>query len=336
MTEVYHQIRQQLVAAVNKRCCTTERPIACLLSGGLDSSLIASIVAQFHRERGLPPIETYSIGLEGSVDLYYAKIVANHIRSKHTEILLTEADFTSAIPEVIRSIESYDTTTVRASIGNWLLGKYIAANSEAKVIFNGDGADELCGGYLYMNACPDAVEFDRESRRLLADIHAFDVLRSDKSISSHGLEPRTPFLDRTWVQFYLGLSPKLRAHPFLGKPEKYLLREAFGETDFLPLVVLWRRKEAFSDGVSAEKRSLYTILKEYAEDQMQMQTQNNETKQKREDYLDNTPKTSEQIWYRQIFEHAYPNLGNLVPYFWMPKYVAADDASARTLEIYKN
>ena len=331
--KVIKGVRKHLVRAVEKRCSTTERPIACLLSGGLDSSLIASIVNDYHRQNGLPQLETYSIGLAESTDLKYARIVADYLGTKHTEIILTEQDFCNAIPEVIHAIESYDTTTVRASIGNYLLGKYIASHSNAKVIFNGDGSDELLGGYLYMKSAPDAIEFDRECRRLLRDIHAFDVLRSDKSISSHGLEPRTPFLDREWTQFYLSISPFIRysRHHI----EKYLLREAFSKNNYvtseglpyLPEEVLWRRKEAFSDGVSGHERSLYQVLQEYCssmqpylEDETAVKT--------------NIPKNDEQIYYRTVFESFYHGMGEVVPYFWVPKYVDASDASARTLASY--
>jgi asparagine synthase (glutamine-hydrolysing) len=330
-----HGIQRYFMSAVFKRCCTTDRPIACLLSGGLDSSLVTALVSDYHRINGLPPVETYSIGLEGSEDLKYAKQVADYLGTKHTEIVVLEQDFIDAVPEVIKCIESYDTTTVRASIGNWLLGKYIASNSEAKVIFNGDGSDELCGGYLYMHKCPEPIEFDRESRRLLKDIHYFDVLRSDRSISSHGLEPRTPFLDRSWVQYYLSIPPATRFHPLTGKQEKWLLRSAFsGEIfkdslnrDLLPKDILWRRKEAFSDGVSMGTRSLYQILQEHASSLPP-------TVITSDDMHHNPCKTEEQRWYRSIFDSEYPGLASIIPYFWMPKYVEATDASARTLEIY--
>lgn len=213
MRSIYRNMQYYFTNAIKKRCYITERPIACLLSGGLDSSLVTALVNEYHKDISTEPLETYSIGLEGSEDLKYAKIVADYLGTKHTEILLKEEDFICAINEVIYAIESYDTTTVRASIGNYLLGKYISENSNAKVIFNGDGSDELCGGYLYMHACPDEIEFDKETRRLLKNIHAFDVLRSDKCISSHGLEPRTPFLDRSWVQYYLSIHPSVRFHP---------------------------------------------------------------------------------------------------------------------------
>jgi asparagine synthase (glutamine-hydrolysing) len=323
--EILKNIRHFLTDAVEKRCCTTERPIACLLSGGLDSSLITALVSQYHKKNGLPPIETYSIGLEGSVDLYYAKRVADYLGTNHTEIVLTEQDFCDALHEVICAIESYDTTSVRASIGNYLLGKYIAAHSEAKVIFNGDGSDELLGGYLYMKHAPDALEFDKECRRLLTDIHAFDVLRSDKSISTHGLEPRTPFLDRAWTQYILSLPCEVRFQP--SAMEKYWLRHAFNNA-ILPNEVLWRKKEAFSDGVSDTSRSLYQILQEYAADKLVG------VDISLAPWTHNPPQTLEQYYYRSIFDAAYPGQGKIVPYMWMPKYVEAKDASARTLAIY--
>jgi len=352
-------IQHYLTNAVFKRCCTTERPIACLLSGGLDSSLITALVNEYHKKNNLPQIETYSIGLAGSVDLENAKLVADYLGTKHTEIILTEQDFLNAIPEVIKSIESYDTTTVRASIGNWLLGKYISQHSEAKVIFNGDGSDELLGGYLYMQKAPDMIEFDKECRRLLKDIHTFDVLRSDKSISSHGLEPRTPFLDRTWVQYYLSIPLELRYHPCQHNMEKYLLRLSFsGEyysnsngEPLLPHSILWRRKEAFSDGVSQNSRSLYEIIQEFTDQKIKEEyiafmehivdnIDNNKINFEKlvskipelKDIHHLVPKTSEQIYYRKIFEEHYKGLGNILPYFWMPKYVNATDASARTLQ----
>ena len=341
---MFENIAYYLKMAVIKRCLTTDRPIACLLSGGLDSSLITALVNEVYCVNGLPnKLETYSIGLVDSEDLKYARIVADHLGTQHTEIIITEDDFFNAIPEVIQAIESYDTTSVRASIGNYLVGKYISTHSSAKVIFNGDGADELCGGYLYMHKAPDAIEFDKETKRLLGDIYLFDVLRSDKCISSHGLEPRTPFLDKTFVQYYLSLSVIDRYHAGRNECEKYLLRSAFAymyhpdiDKPFLPDQILWRTKEAFSDGVSGHGRSLYSILQdkiglipgikeEYAEIY--------ETKYK-DGHL--PPKTLEQYYYRSIFDGLYPNNAKIVPYFWMPKYTESNDPSARTLTTLYN
>lgn len=319
-------------SAVIKRCETTERPVACLLSGGLDSSLIAALVANYFR--GLnKQIETYSIGLEGSEDIRYARMVADYIGSKHTEVIVTEDEMFEHIPAVIYAIESYDTTTVRASIGNYLIGKYISTHSDAKVIFNGDGSDELFGGYLYMNKCPDDIEFDKETRRLLSDIYMFDVLRSDKCISSHGLEPRTPFLDRSLVNYVLSIPPGFRNHNnYIGNDgiiqEKYLLRRAFNDymedslgRKILPDEILWRRKEAFSDGVSKKGRSLFTIL----QDKIREKT-NNQT--------DEPGIEIEKAYYKKYFESFYKDRLEILPYYWMPKYTETNDPSARTLTIY--
>jgi asparagine synthase (glutamine-hydrolysing) len=338
-TLLYPKISNALYSAVFKRCETTERPVACLLSGGLDSSLVASLVSQYFKtfkstgER----VETYSIGLENSEDIKYARIVADYIGSKHTEIIVTEKEMFDAIPEVIKAIESYDTTTVRASIGNYLIGKYIAANSQAKVIFNGDGSDELFGGYLYMNKCPDDIEFDKETRRLLRDIHMFDVLRCDKSISSNGLEPRTAFLDKRFVNTILAINPFYRNHKNLNESEKYLLRNSFKKDNYtdcfgrqiLPDEILFRRKEAFSDGVSSHGRSLFTILQEF----IAKHYDETEPLSNNESYKPSIE--LEKKYYKEIFDKEFPNCSHILPYFWMPKYTNASDPSARTLDVYK-
>lgn len=352
---LWSRISCYLDAAVYKRCLTTERPIACLLSGGLDSSLIAALVNNYYKSQNLPnKLETYSIGLKGSEDLKYARIVSDYLETNHTEIIVTEQEMFDAIPEVISSIESYDTTTVRASLGNYILGKYIKNNSDAKVIFNGDGSDELFGGYLYMNKCPDDIEFDKETRRLLKDIHIFDVLRSDKSISSHGLEPRTPFLDRSFVNFIISIPPYFRNHknyidPNHGCMEKYILRNSFSEKNFkdhndrqiLPDEILWRKKEAFSDGVSSHGRSLYQILQEKISNKMnekakELQIESIQKGQDKYYFMHEANIDSEKMYYKDIFNQFYPNCEQIVPYFWMPKYTNATDPSARTLDIYKS
>jgi len=341
---IFNLIAESLNSAVKKRCISTERPIACLLSGGLDSSLITALVHNYYCLNKIPyKLETYSIGLSGSQDLKYAKIVADYLQTNHTEIIITEDEIFDAIPEVIYAIESYDTTTVRASICNYLLGKYIKSHSNAKVIFNGDGADELFGGYIYMNKCPDNIEFDKEIRRLLKDIHLFDVLRSDKCISSHGLEPRTPFLDKSLVNLVLSISPGSRNHncsnPFFNTSiynhrEKNILRYSFMQSNFynyqkkqlLPMEILWRQKEAFSDGVSLIEKSLYQILQDKISIKLNSDNPN-------VPYESNI--STEKYYYFCIFSRFFPNCKHLLPYLWMPKYTNATDPSARTLTFYK-
>jgi len=326
---ILYDISIYLNSAIAKRCNTTERPVACLLSGGLDSSLVASLVCNYFRNKKV--IETYSIGLENSEDVKFARIVAKYIGSNHTEVIVKEDDMFNAIPDVIRAIESYDTTTVRASIGNYLIAKYISEHSQAKVIFNGDGSDELFGGYLYMKNCNDPIEFDRETRRLLKDIHLYDVLRSDKCISSNGLEPRTPFLDRNLVNYVLSVPVSSRMKNN-NVTEKYILRRAFDNKELiesekpLPIEILWRKKEAFSDGVSSKGRSLFQILQEKIADKMN--ADENTTK-----YGANIE--TEKYYYKKIFQSYYPNCEHVIPYYWMPKYTNATDPSARTLDVYE-
>ena len=319
---ILQNIHDIFCEAVYKRVTTSDRPIACLLSGGLDSSIVAALVSKIYNK----PLSTYSIGLEGSEDLKYARLVAKHIGSNHTEVVVSEEDFFAFIPSVIENIESYDTTTVRASVGNLLISQYISESSDAKVIFNGDGSDELMGGYIYMNYAPDALEFDNECKRLLKNIQYFDVLRSDRSISTQGLEPRTPFLDRDFVTFYLSIPVEYRFNTNKIQ-EKYLFRKAF-DKDYLPKEVLWRKKEAFSDGVSSKERSWYQIIDELVSKQTKVKYDLDKV------FMHNSPETMEQLYYRTIFEQLYPGQEHLIPYFWMPKYVDATDSSARSLDIY--
>ena len=324
-------LRSSLEASVQKRLLC-ERPVAALLSGGLDSSLIASIVQKNLRALGLKPLKTFCIGLTGSTDIVYARKVADFIGSDHTEIILSEDEFFDAIPHVIKDIESYDTTTVRASVGNWLVSKYIKEHTDCKVVFNGDGSDEVFGSYLYFYNAPNDYAYEEEVSRLLKDIHYFDVLRSDRSISSHGLEPRTPFLDRQFVQVARSIATSLR-RPVRGRfVEKYILRQAFNDGVTLPPEVLWRTKEAFSDGVSSLSKSWSTIIKEKVDPIISTEDMLNNSIQ----YPYLTPTTKEMYYYRSIFEKYYGshNASN-VPYFWMPKWSPeATDPSARALDVY--
>ena len=330
--EILSKIRYYFEDAVKKRCInTSDRPIACLLSGGLDSSIVAAIVNKY-----VDNLETFSIGIKGGEDLKYANQVAKFLGTKHHSIELSEQDFIDAIPETIYAIESFDTTTIRASVGNYLVGKYIKKNSNAKVIFNGDGSDELMGGYLYFHHAGDNLSFDNECRRLLKNIHYFDVLRSDRTISSHGLEPRTPFLDKKWVDYFISLGINIRNFNHSNNIEKNLFRKAFETENLLPRDILFRRKEAFSDGVSSLNRSWFTIINEQATKLLKKQefTDNPEKLLQQYKSVHLQPKTIEQLYFRCLFDVYYPNSSHVIPYFWMPSFINASDASARTLKIY--
>ena len=321
---------EKMKNAVQKRVNNCEREVACLLSGGLDSGIISALVNRMYKEKTGNILETYSIGLKNASDLEFARQMSEHIGSNHHEIIMSNDEFIQSIPDVIKDIESYDTTTVRASVGNWNIGKYIAQNSKAKVIFNGDGSDELAGGYLYFNACPNDTAFHEETLRLLEEINRFDVLRSDKSISSHGLEPRTPFLDKEMTRFYLHIPIQYRNHNEDKTMEKYFIRKAFElyDPDLLPHDILWRKKEAFSDGVSSVEKSWYEIIQEHLDVEYGL------SKYQGSEY--NKPRTREQIYYRTIFEEYFTEHSvTLIPSFWMPRFVKnATDASARTLKLY--
>ena len=325
-------IRHKLVDAVRKRMMS-EREIGCLLSGGLDSSLIASIVASLSDSK----IKTFSIGLEGSPDLHYARMVADWIGSDHHEIVMTTQQFLDAIDEVIYKIESYDTTTVRASVGNYLVSKYISENTNCKVIFNGDGSDEVCCGYVYNKNAPTPIELQKESQRLVDEIHLFDVLRSDRSISSNGLEPRTPFLDKDFVKYYMSIPPELKEFDKEERIEKFLLRKAFAPREgfeseaFLPDEILWRHKCAFSDGVSSEKASWHKSI----QDHVNSVISDKAFKKRRKKIEHCKPLLKESLYYREIFKKYYPDMESVIPHFWMPRWTDVIDPSARELQGYK-
>ena len=341
--DILKQIRRKLVYAVEKRLMS-EREIGCLLSGGLDSSLIAALVCKMSLGYRLIndewvmkeapfsyPIRTFSVGMSGSPDLHFAEKVASFIGSEHNNIMLGEEDFIGAIPEVIYNIESYDTTTVRASVGNYLVSKFIKDNSNCKVIFNGDGSDEVCCGYVYNINAPTDIDLHEEGKRLVREIYLFDVLRSDRSISSNGLEPRTPFLDKSFVNYYMSIDPSLKRFDKTSRMEKFLLRKAFEKDDLLPEDVLWRHKCAFSDGVSSSDSSWHKTLKNHIDTLVSDEEFSNE-----KDKLDPCkPILKESYYYRKIYNESYAHCQNLIPHFWMPRWTDVIDPSARELASYK-
>jgi asparagine synthase (glutamine-hydrolysing) len=237
----------------------------------------------------------------------------------------------AAIPDVIRDIESYDITTVRASVGNWLVAREIRRRTECKVVFNGDGSDEVWGSYLYFYRAPNDYAFEAETGRLLAGIHRYDVLRSDRSISSHGLEARTPFLDKQFVGVAMSVPTELRRPVAGGRVEKDLLRRAFAGTDYLPADVLWRTKEAFSDGVSTSEKSWFQEIQERI---LERGLVPSDWEQLANKYPSPVPITPESFYYRSLYESMYKKTGDYWPY-WMPQWSPeTKDPSARTLAVY--
>jgi asparagine synthase (glutamine-hydrolysing) len=220
---------------------------------------------------------------------------------------------------------------VRASVGNYLVSKYISENSDCKVIFNGDGADEACCGYVYLKNAPNSLALQSESERLLKEIHYFDVLRSDRSISSNGLEARTPFLDKAFVKYYLSIPAELKQFDGINRLEKYLLRKSFDNQGLLPNDVLWRRKCAFSDGVSAKKKSWHHIIQGFVDAKIS----NYEFYKESSNMNHCVPLLKESYYYRKVFESYFGGHEKLIPHFWMPKWTDAIDPSARELDNYQ-
>jgi len=268
--------------------------------------------------------------MPGSTDLKYARMVADHIGSDHTEVIVTADEMFEAIPHVIHDIESYDITSIRASVGNWLVAKAIREQTECKVVFNGDGSDEVWGSYMYFYRAPSDSAFEAEVDRLLKEIHLYDVLRSDRCISSHGLEPRTPFLDKQFVAAALAVPTHLRRPVLNKKPEKWLMRMAF-MNGLLPNEVLFRKKEAFSDGVSSTEKSWYQEIQEMIV--REKLVCENWRQHAVASGIVPLPPTPEAYYYRFLFDLIFPNIGETWAY-WMPRWCPeTNDPSARTISI---
>jgi len=327
---VLSNIRKLFTDAVEKRLMSGRR-VGSLLSGGLDSSLVAALTATGLKKKAVNfPLQTFSIGLEESPDVLAARKVAEHIGSQHFEVSFTPEEGFEAVRNTIRACESFDLTTIRASTPMYLLAKYINTHTDTVVIMSGEGADELAQGYIYFHKAPSPLEADKESKRLLEDLYLFDVLRTDRSTAAHGLEVRAPFLDHAFTSYYLSLPPQMR-QPKDGV-EKHLLRSAF-EGDVIPSEILWRPKEAFSDGVSSKKKSWFEILQSYIGEKVTDEMMSEAAAR----FPFRPPTTKEAYYYRDTFESFYsPDMSKLIPYQWMPKWVGADDPSARVLTHYKN
>lgn len=320
---VCSKIHDKLVAGVEKRL-VADAKVGFLLSGGLDSSLVCAIAAK----KSDKPIRTFAIGMnEDAIDLKYAKQVADYIGSDHTEVIMTKEQVLSELEHVIELLGTYDITTIRASMGMYLLCKWIHENTDIRVLLTGEISDELFG-YKYTDFAPSAEEFQNESQKRVRELHMYDVLRADRCISVNSLEARVPFGDLDFVKYVMSVDPAKKMNVY-GKG-KYLLRHAF-EGDYLPHDILYREKAAFSDAVG---HSMVDHLKEYAESYYT----DEEFEEKKAKYTHAAPFTKESLLYREIFEKYYPGQSDMVVDFWMPNKswegCDVNDPSARVLSNY--
>lgn len=298
-------LRHALESAV-KSHMMSDVPYGVLLSGGLDSSLVAAIAKKYAARRvdedekteaWWPQLHSFAVGLKESPDLKHAKAVAAHIGTVHHEFHFTVQEGIDALSDVIYHLETYDVTTIRASTPMYLMARRIRAMG-IKMVLSGEGSDELFGGYLYFHKAPDARALHEETVRKLDKLHLFDCLRANKSMAAWGVEARVPFLDREFIDAAMTLNPEVKlSGKQRGRMEKQFLRESFA--GYLPDSVLWRQKEQFSDGVGY---SWIDSLKAHAE--LQVTDQQMQSAKFRFPY--NTPQTKEAYFYRELFHRHYP------------------------------
>ncbi len=318
------QIHDRLIEGVKKRL-DADAPIGFLLSGGLDSSLVCGIAAGMMDK----PLQTWAIGMDvDAIDLKYAREVADYIHSDHHEVIISAEDVTDALENVIRILATYDITTIRASMGMYLVCKAIHEQSDRRVILTGEISDEIFG-YKYTDFAPDAEAFQSESQKRIRELHMYDVLRADRCISVNSLEARVPFGDLDFVSYCMAIDPEKKMNRY--QKGKYLLRHAFEKDGIIPENILWREKAAFSDAVG---HSLKDDLTELAE-----RTYTDEEFEKGILKYDHArPFTKESLLYRDIFEKYYPGQSQMVVDFWMPNQewegCRVNDPSARVLSNY--
>jgi asparagine synthase (glutamine-hydrolysing) len=275
------------------------------------------------------PIRTFAIGMDvDAIDLKYARMVADYIGSDHTEVIISQKDVLEALPTVVELLGTWDITTIRASIGMYLVCKYIHEHTDIRVLLTGEISDELFG-YKYTDFAPNAAAFQEEAEKRIRELHMYDVLRADRCISVNSLEARVPFGDLKFVRYAMSIDPELKMNQHdMGK---YLIRKAFEDDHILPGEILWRQKAAFSDAVG---HSLVDEMKAHAE---ALYT-DEEFLKKSSKYEHARPFTKESLWYREVFEEFYPGQGEMIADFWMPNKewegCDVDDPSARVLSNY--
>ena len=322
-------VHNAVVNSVRRRL-TADRPIAFLLSGGVDSSLVAAISARLLGT----PIKTFCCGMSQGTDLLYARKVAEYIGSQHTEVMFTPEEGLAAIDDVIRTTETWDTTTIRASVGQYLVCKHIGTQTDAKVVMVGEGPDEVCSSYLFNYYAPTGIAMHKAAIDYVNEIHMYDGRRADRCISRWGLEGRVPLLDPEFISAYWNIPCEWRMPTYKGI-EKWWLRQAFSNGGVLPADVLWRKKEAFSDGVSGKERSWYQMIQDHIETLIT------------DSEFATAPvswgcSTKEQYYYKREFVRHFGELRlNVIHHYWQPKWSADGvevkayiDPSARVLGAY--
>ena len=314
-----NNIKTSFIDAIKKRITNTDRDVGFLLSGGLDSSLVASIANNMIDG----PINTFSIGTLDSPDLLAARKMAKFLNSNHHEVIFDFNEGINNLSNVIYSLESYDTTTIRASTPMWLLCKWIKENTSCRVILSGEGSDEILGGYKYFKLSPDEDSFLFETQRRLAYLHQFDVLRSDRCMAAHGLEVCVPFLDRDFIDEVMNIDVSLKQT----KEEKKILRDLFDDGT-LPTDILRRPKDAFSDAVGY---SWVDYIKKYADENI---SDNEYSEIEKLCGKHNIPQSKEEVLFRKVFwKHFGHENDHLIGEIWRQKWSNFSDPSARLIEI---
>ena len=318
------KLRRLLTDGVEKRL-DADAPVGFLLSGGLDSSLVCAIA----QRKMKAPIRTFAIGMDAdAIDLKYARTAADFIGSDHTEVVISRQDVLDALPAVVELLATWDITTIRASVGMYLVCKWIHEHTDIRVLLTGEISDELFG-YKYTDFAPNAAAFQEEAEKRIRELHAYDVLRADRCISVNGLEARVPFGDLKFVRYAMSIDPELKMNRHgIGK---YLIRKAFAEERILPDEILWRQKAAFSDAVG---HSMVDDLKALAE----RTYSDREFAERAAGFGYRPPFTKESLLYRELFERFYPGQARMIPDYWMPNRswpgCDVDDPSARVLSNY--
>lgn len=314
-------IRTAVASSVLSRL-SSDTPIGFLLSGGLDSSLVCSVASRLVGSGR--HLRTFCCGMKGGTDLLYARKVAAFLETEHTEVIFTAADALAAINDVIYTVETWDPTTIRASVGQYLVAKYISEHTNIKTILVGEGPDEVCSAYLYNWYAPNAEQLHFAAVESVKDIHKYDIKRVDRCFAAFGLEARVPYLDPTFIQAYWQL-PAAERMPQTHGFEKWWLRKAFDPVDeppFLPPEVLWRQKEAFSDGISSTDHSWFQIIQQHIQENYGM--------------------TEENYYLHTFVELFGKHRLQIIEKPWQPKWnkrgtpvTSFVDPSARTLDIYR-